>query len=207
MAVFAAIDAGTSKNRELAAVLGVNEGTVRRALSRLRKRALVRGDSRSGFVLEHVESRVSARAPVRDSTEDRAPARAHERAVTAEQPRASARKTASRARAGDPLFQVSTKDLETAPTTPARGDARAITTLVWDLKNPKPAVPFPGVVKIAQRFVDAGYEDEDIVRAMVAVPTISTGWVEAELAKRVKRAPSSRPVDNDREGTRGRIKL
>lgn len=201
MAVFAAIDAGRFTQRDIAAFLGLTEGPIRRAMKVLRELELLHGDSRCGYQLAHVEARVHARAPA--PVTDRSPR------VSA---RASARGSRSRAHAGDPLFQEISKDLETAPSatscTPKRGDATAITRTVWDLKQPHPpAVPFPGVVKIAKRFIEAGYADEDIVRAMVTVPTISTGWVEAELAKHATRRRPAQPVDNDRDSKRGRVKL
>lgn len=62
--------------------------------------------------------------------------------------------------------------------------AQEATRLVFERASPKPAVPFPGVKKIVARLLDAGWPDEAVVAACCAVPTISTGWVEAELRRR-----------------------
>lgn len=59
--------------------------------------------------------------------------------------------------------------------------ARSLTQRVWEARTPKPAQPFVAVCKIAERMLAAGHEDEALYRAMLAVPTISTGWLEGNL--------------------------
>lgn len=87
--------------------------------------------------------------------------------------------------------------------------ARAITVAVWEASSPKPATPFIGVVKIARRLLDAGHDPDAITAAMIAVPTISTRWVEAELNRSSRPRPPAtlRPVDDDRDAPTGRIAL
>lgn len=86
--------------------------------------------------------------------------------------------------------------------------AREIVTKVWERSDPKPATPFVGVVKIAERLLRAGHDPQAIGRAMLAVPTISTGWVEAEIKKSSGTPPSRRaPIDTDRDAPEGRIDL
>lgn len=83
--------------------------------------------------------------------------------------------------------------------------AREISSKVWERKNPRPATPFVGIVKIAEALLRAGHDPQAIGRAMIAVPTISTRWVEAEIAR---SSPSSgQPVDDDRSGESGRVDL
>ena len=103
-----------------------------------------------------------------------------------------------------------------ADTQPPAADAAAsVIHAVYAAKQaagaPAPAVPFPGLVKIARALLDAGWPAEEIQRAMIAVPTISTRWVEAELQRGrgggTAGAPPGRPVDTDREAPTGRLDL
>lgn len=77
--------------------------------------------------------------------------------------------------------------------------------------HPPPAVPFPGLVKIARQLLAAGWPEPELVAAMAAVPTISTRWVEAELVRRRGGTPGSRQqgraVDTDRDEPTGRLDL
>lgn len=88
--------------------------------------------------------------------------------------------------------------MPSAPTPPVdaakvlQARAQEATRLVFERASPKPAVPFPGVKRIVTRLLAAGWPDEDVVAACCAVPTISTGWVEAELRRR-RPASSSGP--------------
>lgn len=94
------------------------------------------------------------------------------------------------------------------PPDPVKERAREIVTKVWERSDPKPATPFVGVVKIAERLLRAGHDAQAIGRAMLAVPTISTGWVEAEIKKSSGTAPSRRtPIDTNRDAPEGRIDL
>lgn len=73
--------------------------------------------------------------------------------------------------------------------------AHAVAAEVWKMKNPRPATPFIAVQKIAARFLDAGHDHDAIVAAMVAVPTISIGWVEARLNGGNQRHGKESPQD------------
>lgn len=108
-----------------------------------------------------------------------------------------------------PLDDVPAVDPEPAPAKdPIKERAREIVTKVWERSDPKPATPFVGVVKIAERLLRAGHDPQAIGRAMLAVPTISTGWVEAEIRKSSGTPPSRRaPIDTDRDAPEGRIDL
>lgn len=79
---------------------------------------------------------------------------------------------------------------------------RAIATEVWDARKiagkPVPAQPFVAVAKIGEALLDAGHAPAAIVSAMNAVPTISTRWVEAELARRAG-------LTGQRTGPRARV--
>lgn len=84
--------------------------------------------------------------------------------------------------------------------------ARQVAERVWERADPKPATPFIGAMKLASRLLAAGHEPDAIVEAMTAVPTISTGWVEAELARRRgKRAKVGLPIDEDRDAPGGKV--
>lgn len=205
MAVFCLLDAGVAIQEDIAEMLGVSEGTVRRAMKRLRDREVITGTRRAGYVLAHVEPRADAR---NDAGQARADARngGDEARADARSKRAPARGT-PRARAGERLFQEISSNEDT-PTPAAPDPARAIVDAVWKRRTHPPATPFVGIVKIARKLLAAGWPADQIETAMVAVPTISTGWVESELNKR--NAPSARPaqpIDTDRGGQRGRIKL
>jgi hypothetical protein len=88
-------------------------------------------------------------------------------------------------------------------------DGRAIATAVWERKKeagqPTPAQPFVAVAKIADALLSAGHQPARIIDAMVAVPTISTRWVEAELARR--RPQRRAAVSEDRDAPEGRVVL
>lgn len=93
---------------------------------------------------------------------------------------------------------------------PADADGRAVAQRVWDASDPKPATPFIGIVKIAARLLAAGHQPDAIVTAMLAVPTISVGWVEAEIREpRRSRGPGrpAAPVDVDRAAPSGEVQL
>ena len=83
--------------------------------------------------------------------------------------------------------------------------ARQIVDAVWERKNPKPATPYIGCVKIAKTLLVAGHDPQAIGRAMVAVPTISTRWVEAEIARHTPSRESG--MIDDRTVESGRIEL
>lgn len=79
-----------------------------------------------------------------------------------------------------------------ASTSAERG--RRIAAAVWDARKAAgqstPAQPFVAVAKIAERF--DSYDERAVVAAMLAVPTISTGWVEGELRRHARRrAPAA----------------
>ena len=93
-----------------------------------------------------------------------------------------------------------------------RGDAGASLSLelvrrVWDRCSPKPATPFIGAVKIAERLLAAGWSAEAVENAMVAAPTISTGAVELVLNRQPKqqRRGAAAPVASRRDGPQGRV--
>lgn len=79
----------------------------------------------------------------------------------------------------------------------AEPKGRAIATEVWERSDPKPAQPFIAVQKLAAKLLDAGHSHEAIVEAMLAVPTISTGWVETQLRQAKGRRPGRRQ-ENER---------
>lgn len=70
---------------------------------------------------------------------------------------------------------------------------------VWEGKNPKPAIPFIAVRKIAARFLERGWPPDAIVDAMLEAPTISIGAVELQLNRR--RAPTRPPTQDRRVDT------
>lgn len=79
-------------------------------------------------------------------------------------------------------------------------DAMFVAKSVFDAKEPKPAQPFVAVVKIAQRLLDAGHDRDAIVSAMLEVPTISVGWVEAKLNGRTNGKPDKQTMIDRRFG-------
>lgn len=91
---------------------------------------------------------------------------------------------------------------------PIRARARQIVDRVWERSDPKPATPYIGCVKIAEKLLKAGHDPQHIGRAMLEAPTISTGAVEFAINRRTKQAPTRRePIDTNREGPEGRIDL
>lgn len=98
--------------------------------------------------------------------------------------------------------------VEPPPADPIKERARQIVDKVWERSDPKPATPYIGCVKIAEKLLRAGHDPQDIGRAMLEAPTISTGAVEFAINRRTKPAPSRRePIDTNREGPEGRIDL
>lgn len=96
----------------------------------------------------------------------------------------------------------------TPPEDPIKARARQIVDRVWERSDPKPATPYIGCVKIAEKLLRAGHDPQAIGRAMLEAPTISTGAVEFAINRRTKAAPSRRePIDTNREGPEGRIDL
>jgi hypothetical protein len=84
-------------------------------------------------------------------------------------------------------------------------DARSLVTRVWERADPKPATPFIAAVKIAEALLRAGHSRDDVGRAMLAAPTISTRTIEIEIARH--KPATGRPIIEDREGESGRIDL
>ncbi len=52
------------------------------------------------------------------------------------------------------------------PPPAAAGDARALTCAFWERTNPKPAVKFIALLKLVERFLDAGWSEEAVGRAL-----------------------------------------
>lgn len=91
-----------------------------------------------------------------------------------------------------------------APTEDPPDVAVVVTRHVFEHRQPRPAIPFPAVLQIARRLIDAGHEPERVQAVMLRVPTISVGWCEAEL----NRMPHQHaPIDDDRAAPQGRIRL
>lgn len=85
--------------------------------------------------------------------------------------------------------------------------AREITRRVWDALDPKPAVPFVAISKIAEALLAAPWPADAIVEAMCAVPTISTRWVEARLRQGPHATQRRDMIDDARDTPGGRIQL
>lgn len=82
----------------------------------------------------------------------------------------------------------------------------AIVRAAWDRLDPKPATPWPGMVKIARKLLAAGWSAKAIEDAFVEAPTVSTGAVEMVLRKRRGRRPrQERNIDRDRSARSGRV--
>jgi len=89
-----------------------------------------------------------------------------------------------------------------------RATARALVKRVWDRCDPKPATPFIGAAKIAERLLVAGHAEQAVEEAMVAAPTISTGAVELQLNRGARGGRSPGPkLDTDRDAEAGRLYL
>lgn len=161
----------------LAEQLGVAPGTVQRAVKRLRDAELLG------------EARASARLP---RASDRAPARGRRASVIGS------------SRAGE---RSSSNELFPTGTAPkgagSSSDAVRVCQRVWTEKDPKPVMNFGRAVKLAQRFLDAGWHEDYLVRGMVEAPTISDGWVESWLRRNQPRLP----IEQDRDAPTGRVKL
>lgn len=91
---------------------------------------------------------------------------------------------------------------------PATGSvAQPLVKRVWDRSDPKPATPFIGAVKIAERLLAAGWPADAVEDAMVEAPTISTGAVELVLNRRKPpaRRGAAGPVSARRDAPEGRV--
>lgn len=78
------------------------------------------------------------------------------------------------------------------PTDAVKDEAHRVTTTVWERSDPKPVWSFIGVQRMAERFLRGGWTAPEIIDAMLAVPSITQGWVEPELKR---RRPQRRDVD------------
>lgn len=65
--------------------------------------------------------------------------------------------------------------------------AQAIARAVYDGRNPRPVMPFPALIVMARRFLEAGHPDVALQRAMVDAPTITNGAVEFALNRGGRR--------------------
>jgi hypothetical protein len=83
--------------------------------------------------------------------------------------------------------------------------ANRIARHVFEHKMPRPSQPFPAVLKIAQRLIEAGHVDDDVQSAMMLVAPISTGTVEFELGRRTRQPSAVNAPTQNR--TVGRIAL
>lgn len=171
----------TLTQREIAESLGVVTATVARAERRLRSAELI------------TKPRVAARAPERAPD---SPARA--------QPRGKRAPARGSSRAGERSSSNHLFPSGTASDDAPERDAVALVRRVWTEKNPKPVTNFGRIVNLMQKFIDAGWEHEAIVRAMVEAPTISEGWVETWLRRNTK---PPRPVEQNRDKPTGRVQL
>lgn len=84
--------------------------------------------------------------------------------------------------------------------------ARDLVAAVWERSNPKPATPYIGAVKIAERLLVAGHTPAAIEDAMVEAPTISTGAVEMALSRRRPARGAAAPVKASRDAPEGRVR-
>lgn len=91
-----------------------------------------------------------------------------------------------RAHAGDP--SSSSLFLETTPSVDSVDVVRSSANAIWTRKQPRPAIPYPAVVSIVRKLLDAGWPADAVVDAGIAVPTISIGWCESWLNKNRKPA-------------------
>lgn len=66
-----------------------------------------------------------------------------------------------------------------APTPKER--ARALAKRLFEERSPKPAQSFVAIVGITERMLNAGHDENALYAAMLAVPTISIGWLEGKL--------------------------
>jgi hypothetical protein len=98
-----------------------------------------------------------------------------------------------------PFLPVLPRSDPEGPAVPDPADAVART--VWEASDPRPATPFVAVRSIARRLLDAGWDAEQIRRAMLAAPTISTRTVEWQL----RRAGRTAKLDTDRGGPSGQV--
>lgn len=120
----------------------------------------------------------------------------------------------------NPPTEVSPKPVTQGPSAlpsgPAGDDARDVTKrakvvldAVWETRRarsePVPA-SYVGARKVIEALLRAGHADDAVREACLAVPTISTGWLEGELAKRRPKA-NGRAPSTDRDAPAGRLAL
>lgn len=204
--------------KTLATEIGVNPGTVRRALMKLRDIGAVdwthreRKDgsmSTNDYTISFARTPAHPRAPYNDRAPTRAlPARQRARVVKPPSSQIPNQQTpaADAARAGDPaLFADQPRDNETdqrAGTENARSEnARAAgpSTEAWQIagrvmeqRKPPPPMGQRRVAVEIEKFLASGHDPRDVERAALAVRTFSFGWLESELnARKSGRVQSS----------------
>lgn len=79
----------------------------------------------------------------------------------------------------------------------ASTDAWRITTSVYANRDPRPVQRRDVVAALVDELLAAGWSPQEVEKAMMAVPTLSRGWLESELAK-IRKQGQRRPVSDDR---------
>ena len=64
----------------------------------------------------------------------------------------------------------------------------------WEVQDPKPTTPYIGGKKILEKLVAAGWTENEVISALDAAPTISTGCLEIAL-KRGRNGNGYQPTD------------
>lgn len=190
--------------RELAEYCAVDRGTVRRAMTRLADAGLIERPKRGPKRCTHAPS-------------DGAPARAinpRDGALARAMPGSDGAPARAIGDEDEGLSSSSSNELFPSGIAAASAAVKvpnpAVETVraAWHQLDPKPVMAFGRIVKIAQRFLDAGWSSEDVTAALVASPTIGEGWLESWL-RRNRRRGASPAVDEQarRDAPTGRIKL
>lgn len=95
------------------------------------------------------------------------------------------------------------------PADPIATAARALVQRVWESRNPRPASPFMGLVKIATRLLEAGHSVEDVERAFMTAKAFTTAALEFQLnhANGNGRHAEDHPTTSSNPHLRGRWSL
>lgn len=183
----------------LADDLGLHTDQVRRARRSLQKRGLI--DCRAGQVegrkVTLVRPTITGNGGIAESTSETAESPNHGNGGIAE---SHARATPPVEPRRNPLSADADAGSQTLfgeppaakPTDAVKDEAHRVTTTVWERSDPKPVWSFIGVQRMAERFLRGGWTGPEIIDAMLAVPSITQGWVEPELKR---RRPQRRDVD------------
>lgn len=98
---------------------------------------------------------------------------------------------------------------DSAPPEDPKATAKRITDTAWEARTPRPTTPWIATRRMVEKFLAAGWLERDIIAALAAAPTWTTGAVEYQLRNpRRSSGPGPRQqVAEHRDAPEGRVEL